>query len=79
MCYYAGKSASLFCITGEFLSRLLSRIVESSQLLPISSMRGFVAPTHLLYVDDALIFCRGTMKNLRGIMHAFKTYGSISG
>ncbi|KAK2648873.1 hypothetical protein Ddye_016362 [Dipteronia dyeriana] len=41
--------------------------------------KRIVAPTHLLYADDVLIFCRGTMKNLRGIMHAFRISNSISG
>ncbi|KAK3212745.1 hypothetical protein Dsin_017451 [Dipteronia sinensis] len=54
-------------------------MVESSQLLPISFPRGFVAVTHLLYADDVLIFCRDTMKNLRGIMYAFMIYSGISG
>ncbi|KAK3222074.1 hypothetical protein Dsin_009099 [Dipteronia sinensis] len=63
----------------DFLSRLLSRMVDSSQLLPISSSRGFSAPTHLLYADDVLIFCRGTVKNLKNIMSTFEVYGNISG
>ncbi|KAI9198283.1 hypothetical protein LWI28_012969 [Acer negundo] len=51
----------------------------SSQILPISSPRGFLAPTHLLYADDVLIFCKGTQKNLKHIMGAFRDYGDISG
>jgi ribonuclease HI len=38
-----------------------------------------LAPTHLLYADDVLIFCKGTQKNLKHIMGAFKDYGDISG
>ncbi|KAK3212808.1 hypothetical protein Dsin_017514 [Dipteronia sinensis] len=72
-------SSLLFGIAEDFLSRLLSRMVASDQLLPISSPRGFSAPTHLLYADDVLIFCRGTVRNLRRVMHAFRVYGSISG
>ena len=63
----------------SFLSRLLTRLVDSSQILPISSPRGFLAPTHLLYADDVLIFCRGTQMNLKHIMGAFGDYGDISG
>ena len=54
-------SPLLFGIAEDFLSRLLSRMVDFSQILPISSLRGFSAPTHLLYADDVLIFCRGTV------------------
>ncbi|KAK3193272.1 hypothetical protein Dsin_024582 [Dipteronia sinensis] len=54
-------------------------MVASDQFLPISSLKGFSAPTHLLYVDDVLIFCTGTVRNLRRVVHDFKVYGSISG
>ncbi|KAK3221689.1 hypothetical protein Dsin_008714 [Dipteronia sinensis] len=72
-------SPPLFGMAEDFLSRLLSRMVASDQLLPISSPRGFSAPTHLLYAYDVLIFCRGTVRNLRRVVHAFRVYGSISG
>ncbi|KAK3221918.1 hypothetical protein Dsin_008943 [Dipteronia sinensis] len=72
-------SPILFGIAKDFLSKLLSRMVASDQFLPISSQRGFSAPTHLLYADDVLIFCRGTVRNLRRVVHAFRVYGSISG
>ncbi|KAK3183586.1 hypothetical protein Dsin_030872 [Dipteronia sinensis] len=40
---------------------------------------GFSAPNHLLYAYDFLIFCRGTVWNLKNIMGAFEVYGNISG
>ncbi|KAK3193002.1 hypothetical protein Dsin_024312 [Dipteronia sinensis] len=54
-------------------------MVASDQLLPISSPRGFSAPTHLLYAYDFLIFYGGMVRNLRRVVHAFRVYGSISG
>ncbi|KAI9170199.1 hypothetical protein LWI28_024245 [Acer negundo] len=72
-------SPLLFGIVEDFLSRLLTRLVGSSQILPISSPRGFLAPTHLLYANDVLIFCRGTQKNMKHIMGAFRDYSDISG
>ncbi|KAK3223775.1 hypothetical protein Dsin_010800 [Dipteronia sinensis] len=68
----------LFCIAEDFISRFLSRMVESSLLLPISSPRGLVAPTHLFYANDVLIFYRGTVKNLKSIMQAFDVYKGLS-
>ncbi|KAI9192875.1 hypothetical protein LWI28_028829 [Acer negundo] len=67
-------SPLLFGIVEDFLSRLLRRLVGSSQILPISSLKGFLAPTHLLYAYDVLIFGRGTQKNLKHIMVAFRDY-----
>ncbi|KAK2656069.1 hypothetical protein Ddye_009121 [Dipteronia dyeriana] len=72
-------SPLLFGIAEYFFSRLLSRMVDFSQLLPISSPRGFSAPTHLLYAYDVLIVYRGTGQNLKNIMSAFEVYGNISG
>ncbi|KAK2644850.1 hypothetical protein Ddye_020045 [Dipteronia dyeriana] len=69
----------LFGVVEDFLSRLLSRMVESDQLLPISSPRVFFALTHLLHVDDVSVFCRIIVKNLKSVMLAFRIYGSISG
>ncbi|KAK3193268.1 hypothetical protein Dsin_024578 [Dipteronia sinensis] len=60
----------LTCIIDEdggFLS-------DSTDFFP----KGFLAPTHLLYTDDVLIFCRGTQKNLKNIIGAFEDYGDIS-
>ena len=71
-------SPLLFGIVENFLSMVLSKMVESGQLFPISSSRGFSTPTHLLYTDDVPIFCRGTAKNLRNVMHTLSVYGSIS-
>ncbi|KAK3229362.1 hypothetical protein Dsin_001243 [Dipteronia sinensis] len=68
----------LFGIAEDFLSWSLSRMVALDQLLPIPSPRDFSAPTYLLYADDVLIFCRGTVRNLRRVVHAFRVYGSIS-
>ncbi|KAI9157503.1 hypothetical protein LWI28_023591 [Acer negundo] len=79
VCHGDLLSLLLFGIAEDFLSRLLTRLVGSSQILPISSPRVFLAPTHLLYADDVLIFCRGTQKNLKHIMGAFRDYGDISG
>ncbi|KAK0589146.1 hypothetical protein LWI29_010290 [Acer saccharum] len=71
-------SPLLFGIAENFLSRLLSKMVASYHLLPISSLRSFSAPTHLLYADDVLIFYRGMANNLRNVVNAFCVYGNIS-
>ncbi|KAK3188968.1 hypothetical protein Dsin_028529 [Dipteronia sinensis] len=65
----------------QFFVGWIDGILGSSWLLVSinGAPEGFTALTHLLYVDDVLIFCRGTMKNVRGIMRAFEIYSSISG
>ena len=68
----------LFGIVEDFLSGHLSRMVDFSRLLSISSPRGFSAPTHLLYACDVMIFCKDTVQNLKNILRAFEVYGKIS-
>lgn len=36
-------------------------------------------PSHCLYADDVLIFCKGTLANVRHIMKLFELYGQYSG
>lgn len=38
-----------------------------------------MAPTHLLYDDDILIFCSGTVDNLKTIVDLLTIYGNLSG
>ncbi|KAK9267160.1 hypothetical protein L1049_009580 [Liquidambar formosana] len=42
----------------EVLSKGISKFVLDKKLIPISSPRGIVAPTHSLYADDILVFCK---------------------
>ncbi|KAK2661152.1 hypothetical protein Ddye_007685 [Dipteronia dyeriana] len=65
-------------IEEDFLSRLLSMMVDFSQLLHISSLMGFSSPTHLLYAYDVLIFYRDTVQNPENIISAIEVYGNIS-
>ena len=34
-------------------------LVENKYLLPMASPKGCSTPTHALYADDIMIFCRG--------------------
>lgn len=36
-------------------------------------------PSHVLYADDIMVFCKGTKKNVLVLMDLFKEYGAASG
>lgn len=72
-------SPLLFCLVEDVLSRSISKLVDQGELLPITSPRVYKVPSHVLYVDDILIFCRGTKRNLECLMSLFKRYSEASG
>ena len=72
-------SPLLFCLAEEVLSRGISLLVSSGQLQRISSPRNTLAPSHVLFADDVIVFCRGNRRNLSRIMRFFNEYGRVSG
>lgn len=72
-------SPLLFCLAEEALSRGISGLVASGQLHLISSPRGISAPSHVLFADDVIIFCRGDKRNLARVLHFLEEYGLNSG
>lgn len=53
--------------------------MDSNQLKPMAGPRGFATPSHILYVDDIMVFCKGIRKNLNKLMLLFEANGEISG
>jgi hypothetical protein len=41
--------------------------------------RNYLVPSHCLYVDDILIFCKATLSNIKHLMKLFEDYGEYSG
>ncbi|KAF3441089.1 hypothetical protein FNV43_RR19375 [Rhamnella rubrinervis] len=79
----------ILILTSAKISILINGVLEGylvaregfskGSLLPISSPRNFSSPSYLLYVDDVLMFCRGTYRNMSGIFYALNVYDSLSG
>ncbi|XP_057774946.1 uncharacterized protein LOC130993927 [Salvia miltiorrhiza] len=72
-------SPILFGIAEDVLSHLFINCVNSRHLQPMSFSRTCNFPTHLLYADDILIFCKASHKNARKIKEILDYYGSLSG
>ncbi|XP_057791222.1 uncharacterized protein LOC131008356 [Salvia miltiorrhiza] len=72
-------SPILFGIAEDVLSHLFLNCVASRHIIPMDFSRGARFPSHLLYADDILIFCKASMRNARKIKEILDFYGDISG
>lgn len=72
-------SPILFCLAEDILSRGVTRHLAQALIHTISSPRGTVAPSHILYADDIMVFCKGTSRDIGNLMKLFKDYGACSG
>jgi hypothetical protein len=72
-------SPLLFCIAEEVLSRGIEAMILEGKLTQIRATRNLYIPSHCLYADDILIFCKGTLANVKNIMKLFEDYGKYSG
>ncbi|XP_057803482.1 uncharacterized protein LOC131018790 [Salvia miltiorrhiza] len=72
-------SPILFGIAEDVLSALFRNCVTSGHLTPMSMTRSQPFPTHLLYADDILVFCKASVRNARTIKKILDYYSWISG
>jgi hypothetical protein len=63
----------------DVLSRGLSKLVEQGKLDLIKGTRNSFVPSHTLYADDMMIFCKGKLSNINALLSLFNQYSSISG
>lgn len=68
-------SLLLFGLAEDFLSHYLSHLVQINSIVPMSSLRNQYGPTHLLYANVVLLFCKGKVSNLKNLTAAFSIYG----
>ena len=69
-------SPLLFCVAEEVLSRRLSRAAATGEISPLFIGRDIVFPSHLLYADDVIIFCRASNANCRAILRILEHYAT---
>lgn len=72
-------SAYLFIICVEALSSLLNKAVQTKQLHGLSVSRGGLILSHLLFVDDCLLFARTTTKECSVLIDILSSYERASG
>jgi hypothetical protein len=58
-----------FCLAKEVLSRGLTKLVEAGQLKLIEATRTNYIPSHILYANDVMFFCKGTSANIQTLFY----------
>jgi hypothetical protein len=69
----------LFCLAEEVLSRSLTKLVREDKLKLIHGSRDNPAPSHILYADDIMVFCKGSSANVKNLTNLFVRYAQTSG
>ncbi|XP_050378576.1 uncharacterized protein LOC126795885 [Argentina anserina] len=72
-------SAHLSILVNEVLSRGLTKLAKDGLIDLLSAPIGITPPSHVLFVDDIMVFMRGTKRSLKNIMKFMKEYGLNSG
>ncbi|XP_026433322.1 uncharacterized protein LOC113330706 [Papaver somniferum] len=71
-------SPLIFVLIEDVLSRNLSKLFANHNMNVMVSKKG-VAPTHFLFADDILIFCRGNQHSLQNLKNMLVLYEHASG
>ena len=72
-------SPLLFCIAEDVLSRSLSKLVEKGNIEQMTGTRNTKVPSHILYTDDIMIFCKGKRSCVEALIDLFTKYAQESG
>ena len=72
-------SPYLFLLCTEGLSAMLRKAKESHTLRGVKSSQHGVCISHLLFVDDSLLFCRATVEECQRLLDLLGTYEAAFG
>ncbi|GAU31744.1 hypothetical protein TSUD_146310 [Trifolium subterraneum] len=72
-------SPILFFLAEEVLSRGISNLVQEGKIELIKGSRNSPVPSHCLYADDIMVFCKGKFASLQALQALFTSYASCSG
>jgi hypothetical protein len=72
-------SPLLFCLAEEVLSRGISLLVDEGKIELIKGSRNTRVPSHCLYADDIMVFCKGKFSSLQALQNLFNKYANCSG
>ncbi|XP_019436006.1 PREDICTED: uncharacterized protein LOC109342483 [Lupinus angustifolius] len=69
----------LLCLVEDVLSRGISKLQVEDKIHSISGPGQISTPTHVLYVDDILISCKGVKGEILALNKLILTYAQASG
>ena len=64
-------SPLLFCLAKDVLSRSISKLVEEGKIELITGTRHEKVPSHILYADDIMLFCKGKVSCITALINTF--------
>ncbi|KAK1575154.1 hypothetical protein Q3G72_003072 [Acer saccharum] len=70
-------SPLLFCLAEDVLSSEVFQVFSGSMKF-ISSPRGCIPPSHVLYADDIMIFCKADVRSLKNLATFLDSLGQAS-
>ena len=72
-------SPYLFLLCAEGFSSLLAKIEGEGRIHGVSICRRAPSISHLLFVDDSLLFCQANQEEVQAISKVLQTYVSVLG
>ncbi|KAE9594336.1 putative RNA-directed DNA polymerase [Lupinus albus] len=72
-------SPLLFCLAEDVLSKGISKLLADRKLSLLAGPNIIQPPSHVLYADDVLIFCKGIKRNLEHLNSLLSDYAQASG
>lgn len=72
-------SPLLFCLAEEVLIRNINLLVSLKLLELSKGPYNIIVPSHILYVDDVLLFCKGKISNIKVLISTFEEYATVLG
>jgi len=72
-------SPLLFCIAEDVLNRSISKLVMNGKVELIKASRNQCVPSHILYADDVMIFCKAKLSCIQALKNLFIQYAKCSG
>ncbi|XP_050908657.1 uncharacterized protein LOC127122352 [Lathyrus oleraceus] len=67
-------SPLLFCIAEEVLNKSLINLVIQNKIKLILGPKVFELPSHYLFADDVMVFCRGDKVTIASLINLFSRY-----
>jgi len=60
-------SPLLFCLVEEVFSRDFIKLVAEKKILNMTSPKGYITPSHILYANEIFVFYKADNKSLRNL------------
>ncbi|XP_026459210.1 uncharacterized protein LOC113359853 [Papaver somniferum] len=71
-------SPLIFVLIEDVLSRNITKLFRDKKMTPLVTQNG-ISPTHLIFADDIMIFCKGNLKSVHNLIDLLGKYQAALG